>query len=238
MKIQRRTRMAYCWMKEIQECPPESQKTTNITDDAISIVFDKETRGRVRGLGFGVTPSKVGAFVQQNQTVKQLQAMVHNLQQEMQEMKYMFLQSMRQHNQQEQVGSGGIGRVVLGTKLVAIVISMMLKKKIGDFYNVNKHLATAQSNLKNVSRGDIRANTKCKLLHWCVDGLFAAEGRITSTDPNTKVHHVVLGGSCWKILSVVLEFWKSFSHVQILELYEIFILWLQFMYVTRAIREA
>ncbi|XP_042463879.1 exocyst complex component SEC3A-like isoform X1 [Zingiber officinale] len=30
-------------------------------------------------------------------------------------------------------------------------------------------------------------------------------------------------------LSVVLEFWKSFSHVQILELCEIFILWLQFI---------
>ncbi|KAG6495532.1 hypothetical protein ZIOFF_043358 [Zingiber officinale] len=80
-----------------------------MVDDAISIVFGKETRGRVRGLGFGVTPSKVGASVQQNQTVKQLQAMVHNLQQEMQEMKSMFLQSMRQQNQQEQVGSGGIG---------------------------------------------------------------------------------------------------------------------------------
>ncbi|KAG6536597.1 hypothetical protein ZIOFF_001655 [Zingiber officinale] len=60
----------------MQECPPESQKTTNIADDAISIVFGKETRGRVCGLGFGVTPSKIGASVQQNQTVKQLQAMV------------------------------------------------------------------------------------------------------------------------------------------------------------------
>ncbi|KAG6468048.1 hypothetical protein ZIOFF_072614 [Zingiber officinale] len=37
-----------------------------------------------------------------------------------------------------------------------------------------------------------------------------------------------------KILSVVLELWKSFSHVQILELCEIFILW----YVPRAIHEA
>ncbi|KAG6499841.1 hypothetical protein ZIOFF_039636 [Zingiber officinale] len=36
-----------------------------------------------------------------------------------------------------------------------------------------------------------------------------------------------------KTLSVVMEFWKSFSHVQILELCEIFILW----HVTRAIRE-
>ncbi|KAG6484086.1 hypothetical protein ZIOFF_060880 [Zingiber officinale] len=53
-----------------------------------------------------------------------------------------------------------------------------------------------QSNLRNVSRGDICANTKCKLLHWSTDELVVAEGRIASTDPNTKVHHVILGGSC------------------------------------------
>ncbi|XP_075484971.1 uncharacterized protein LOC142524766 [Primulina tabacum] len=43
-------------MKEIQECPPDSQNATNIVDDAISLVFGKEARGRVRGMGFVVTP--------------------------------------------------------------------------------------------------------------------------------------------------------------------------------------
>ncbi|XP_075506335.1 uncharacterized protein LOC142543150 isoform X3 [Primulina tabacum] len=96
-------------MKEIQECSPESQNTTNI-------VFGKEARGRVCGMGFGVTPSKVGASVKQNGTVQQLQTMVQSLQQQMQqnqleiqEMRSMFLQSMNQQNQQEQVASGGIG---------------------------------------------------------------------------------------------------------------------------------
>ncbi|XP_075500540.1 uncharacterized protein LOC142539151 [Primulina tabacum] len=89
-------------MKQIQECPTEFQNTTNIADDTISLVFGKEVRGRLRGMSFGVTPSKVGAYVQQNDTVKQLQDTVHNLQQEMQEMKSMFLQSTRQQNKQEQ----------------------------------------------------------------------------------------------------------------------------------------
>ncbi|XP_073034334.1 uncharacterized protein [Primulina eburnea] len=182
-------------MKKIQECPPESQNTTNIADDAISLVFGKETRGRVRGMGFGVTPSKVGAYVQQNGTVKQLQNMVHNLQQEMQEMKSMFLQSMRQQNQQEQVASGGIGSGI-GNEVGSNSDINIGAKKI---CNVKKHLATAQSNLKNVSCGDICPNSKCKLLDLSVDGLVVAEGRIASTDPNTKVHHVVLGRSCWKV---------------------------------------
>lgn len=52
--------------------------------------------------------------------------------------------------------------------------------------------------MNNVSRGDIADNTRCKLLHWSVDGV-VAEGRIASTDPKAKVHHVFLGGSCWKV---------------------------------------
>ena len=57
----------------------------------------------MRGLGFGITPSKTGACIQQNETIKQLQSMMNNFQQEMQEMRSMFLQSMRQRNDEEQV---------------------------------------------------------------------------------------------------------------------------------------
>ncbi|KAG6483673.1 hypothetical protein ZIOFF_060325 [Zingiber officinale] len=62
-----------------------------------------------------------------------------------------------------------------------------------------KEKGAVLSNLRNVSHGDIRANTKCKLLHWFVDELVVVEGRIASIVPNTKVHHVILGGSCWKV---------------------------------------
>ncbi|XP_075514032.1 uncharacterized protein LOC142549127 [Primulina tabacum] len=97
-------------MKQIQECPTESQNTTNNADDAISLVFYKEARGRVRGMGFGVTPSKVGAYVQQNDAVKQLQDMMHNLQQEM-----LLVVAMV---------------AVLGMKLVAIVISILVQREV------------------------------------------------------------------------------------------------------------
>ncbi|XP_075478826.1 uncharacterized protein LOC142519679 [Primulina tabacum] len=180
-------------MKEIQECPPESQNTTNIIDDAISLVFSKEARGRVHRMGFEVTPSKFGVFVKQNGTVQQLQTMVQSLQQlmqqnqlEMQEMRSMFLQSMNQQNQQEHVASGGIGSGIENEVGNNGDIDIGTKKN-GNFDHVS------QSNLRNVSLGDIRANTKCKLLHWCADELVVAEGRIASIDPNTKVHHVVLG---------------------------------------------
>lgn len=51
--------------------------------------------------------------------------------------------------------------------------------------------------MKNLSLHDARVNTKCKLRS--IDGLLVAEGRIASTDPKAKVHHVALGASCWKV---------------------------------------
>ncbi|XP_042400992.1 uncharacterized protein LOC121991029 [Zingiber officinale] len=177
-------------MKKILECPPESQNTTNIADDAISIVFGNEARGRVRGMGFGVTPSKVGASVQQNGMVQQLQTIVQNVQQqmqemrqqnqlEMQEMRSMFLQSMRQQNHPEQIASGGICSGI-GNEFGSNSDINIGAKKSDDFGHV------FQSNSRNASRGDICVNTKCKSLHWFADELVVAEGRIASTDPNTK----------------------------------------------------
>ncbi|KAG6531936.1 hypothetical protein ZIOFF_005772 [Zingiber officinale] len=46
--------------KEVKECPPKSLNTANIANDAISLVFGKESQGRVREMEFRVTPSKVG----------------------------------------------------------------------------------------------------------------------------------------------------------------------------------
>ncbi|KAG6506371.1 hypothetical protein ZIOFF_031694 [Zingiber officinale] len=151
-------------------------------------------------MGFGVIPSKVRASVQQNRTVQQLQTIVPNVQQqmeemrqqnqlEMQEMRSMFLQSMRQQNHLEQITSGGICSGI-GNDFGSNSDINIGVKKSDDFGHV------FQSNLRNVSHGDICANTKCKLLHWSADELVVAEGRIASTDPNTKVHHVTLGGSC------------------------------------------
>ncbi|XP_073304113.1 uncharacterized protein [Primulina huaijiensis] len=146
-------------------------------------------------MGFGVTPSKVGASLQQNGTIKQLQSMMHNLQQEVQQMRSIVFQNMRQQNEQEQVGSGGS----IGIENdIGSGCDINRLKKSANADNVNQHQVASQSNLKNVCDGDISENTKCKLLHWCGDGV-VAEGRIASTDPTVKVHHVPLSGSCWKV---------------------------------------
>ncbi|XP_075520555.1 uncharacterized protein LOC142553901 [Primulina tabacum] len=183
-------------MREIEECPLESLNTINIADDAIRLVFGKEARGRVRGMDFGVTPSKVGACIQQNGTIKQLQSMMNNFQQEMQEMRSIFLQSMRQKNDQEHVASGGINSGIGND--IGSSSDINGAKKIGNVNNVMQNVAIARTKFKNVNSEGIHDYTKCKLLHWCGDEV-VAEGRVASTDPKAKVHHIPLGGSCWKV---------------------------------------
>ncbi|XP_074586793.1 uncharacterized protein LOC141842649 [Curcuma longa] len=68
---------------------------------------------------------------------------------------------------------------------------------VGNYISGDNNIAV-QSKLKKMTAGDISVNAKCKLLHWSVDGV-VAEGRIASTDPKAKVHHVPLGGSYWKV---------------------------------------
>ncbi|XP_073295953.1 uncharacterized protein [Primulina huaijiensis] len=97
-------------------------------------------------MGFGVTPSKVGASLKQNGTIQQLQTTVQSLQQqmkqnqlEMQEMRSMFLQNMNKQNQQEQVASGGIGNEVGGNGDIDIG-----SKKNGNFDHVSQKVELHQ----------------------------------------------------------------------------------------------
>ncbi|KAG6470564.1 hypothetical protein ZIOFF_071638 [Zingiber officinale] len=90
---------------------------------------------------------------------QQMQEMRQQNQLEMQEMRSMFLQSMRQQNHPEQIASGDICSDI-GNDFGSNSDINIGAKNSGGFGH------SFQSNLRNVSRGDICANTKCKLLHW------------------------------------------------------------------------
>lgn len=44
-------------------------------------------------------------------------------------------------------------------------------------------------------------NARCQLLNWYAfdEEEVIAEGKIASTDPRVKVHHMPLGRDCWKV---------------------------------------
>ena len=62
-----------------------------IANDAVTQVIGKEHRGRVRGLGFGVTPTKVQAAVIGKKTTMQLQEEMNNLKQQFIELQTQFV---------------------------------------------------------------------------------------------------------------------------------------------------
>ncbi|KAL5776265.1 hypothetical protein ACOSP7_009191 [Xanthoceras sorbifolium] len=55
----------------VSTCPPNDN---NINEDSLAKVLGAEKRGRVRGLGFGATPSRVQTQIQSGGRVKQLEA--------------------------------------------------------------------------------------------------------------------------------------------------------------------
>ena len=65
-------------------------KTKSVKDDAVAQVLGKEHRGRVRGLGLGVTPTKVHAAVIGKTTTMQLQQEMKDLRQPVKELQNAF----------------------------------------------------------------------------------------------------------------------------------------------------
>ncbi|RXI03054.1 hypothetical protein DVH24_003132 [Malus domestica] len=67
--------------------------------------------------------------------------------------------------------------------------------------------ATSQLQLVGILQG-----SSCKLLNWLENGQVVATGEIESTNPEAKVHHMVLGPNCWKV-------WVTVVRVENISLY-------------------
>ncbi|KAL5821043.1 hypothetical protein ACOSQ3_022925 [Xanthoceras sorbifolium] len=82
-------------------CPPNDN---NINEDSLAKVLGAEKRGRVRGLGFGATPSRVQTQIQSGGRVKQLEAELEATNDQVASLKKMINMIMKQ-NDQSQHGS-------------------------------------------------------------------------------------------------------------------------------------
>ncbi|KAL5759665.1 hypothetical protein ACOSQ2_018503 [Xanthoceras sorbifolium] len=151
-------------------------KTTIIREDAVSQVLGNEHRGRVRGLGFGVTPTRVQVAVIGKQTTTQLQEEMKTLRQQVAEMKSALLTMQRQY-------SSASNRQ--GSNEIAKIIESSLK-------------STPAVSINEVDTSSQKGK-KCKLLHWIGSGEVVAEAEIECTNPQTLVHHMILGPDHWKI---------------------------------------
>ncbi|TXG53795.1 hypothetical protein EZV62_019051 [Acer yangbiense] len=193
-----------------------------ISDDAVAQVVGKEHRGRVRGLGFGVTPTKVQASVVGKKTTMQLQENMNNLKQQFIELQNAFV------NMQANVGGANVGgATVEGRTHTSSLHHQLQYSSASNREGNSKGVKIVKSSSKAVAStsqiGDSqRESNKCKLLHWIGSGEVVAEAEIDCTDPTASVHHMILGPYCWrvcvkKILVSKVPLMRPTSDLQILE---------------------
>ncbi|KAL5855036.1 hypothetical protein ACOSQ4_004838 [Xanthoceras sorbifolium] len=63
-----------------------ANQSTSILDDIVSQVLGKEDHGQVRGLGSGITPTRVNASVASKQTTTRLRSEMNILKQQLQDL--------------------------------------------------------------------------------------------------------------------------------------------------------
>lgn len=78
------------------ECPPNDN---NVNDDAIARVLGRDKRGQVRGLGFGVTPSKIDGQIHSEQKVRVLELKLKETNDMVAKMQEMMAQVMKQNEE-------------------------------------------------------------------------------------------------------------------------------------------
>ncbi|KAL5732386.1 hypothetical protein ACOSQ2_032078 [Xanthoceras sorbifolium] len=145
-------------------------QATSISDDAVSQVLGKEHRGRVRGLGGGITPTKVNASVVGKQTTTQLR-------EEMKKQNKRHEDEMKR--QQDEMNA----------------VKQQLKGLQSFVFNMQSISKASTSHMD----GSSEKGKKCKLLHWMGNGEVVAEVEIDCTDPQAMVHHMILGPDCWRV---------------------------------------
>ncbi|KAL2512994.1 Transposase 23 domain-containing protein [Abeliophyllum distichum] len=158
-------------MKNIEYCAQSISDTPgedSIRDDAIARILGPKNRGRVRGLRFGTTPSKVDAQIQSTGRVRALESQLQT-------------QSEKMETLEEKVE-------------VLLKLSQQNQNKNAE--DINSHAFTPQSQQgSGFHGGNEQENRSCQLLYWYkFEGdEVVAEGKIASTDPSAKMHHMPLG---------------------------------------------
>ncbi|KAL6272128.1 hypothetical protein ACE6H2_022820 [Prunus campanulata] len=176
-------------LKDIKMCNESKENPplrNSIRDDAIARVIGPESRGRVRGLGFGATPSRVDAIIQGSGRVKELESVVKSQSQRMQlieaKLEAFIKMSQEPHNKnvEDMISAHACTQLQQGSRHVQ-----------DKSYNVNSRCGQSS----NLEYG------RCQLLHWYNFELdqVVAEGQIASTNPSVKVHHMPFGRDCWKV---------------------------------------
>lgn len=184
-------------MAQIQQfkSTQSSSQTLSIKDDALSQILGPERNGRVRAMGFGITPSQMSVHTHQSKRIHELENHVSGLTAKLDHLTNLFMQTIS--------ARGDGNEKVMSPR---------------DYTPQSQHGSTNFNVSTNLRAGD--APKKCKLLNWQRNAV--AEGTLSSTDPNALVHHVTLGKDNWKVwvdvaLDPTAQLWKPTSEMSIIQ---------------------
>ncbi|KAA0032201.1 Plant transposase [Cucumis melo var. makuwa] len=152
--------------------------SSSIIDDAISRVLGPD-QTYVRGLGFGVTLSKVSTSIQKDKTITSLEKKCDNLTSDVDELKSVVASLLKDKEKTSDDNSNH------------------LVKRVPSSTHIRTPTPTPIIN----SPPSVTTNTphKCLLLDWIGSGEVIAEGRWSSNDPSVLVHHVPLGPNAVRV---------------------------------------
>ncbi|KAK9177819.1 hypothetical protein WN943_027008 [Citrus x changshan-huyou] len=161
---------------EYQEIDNNPKENNDIRNDVVAKAYGSEKRGRVRARGFGVTPTAENLHNRSTQKVRELESQLHTQSQRVEILEQKFEQ----------------------------MTAFMLKQNLGRPDHVmSAHECTPRSQQGSGTMHENLEleNASCQLLHWYLDDPVevVAEGKVASTDPKARVHHMPLGRDCWKV---------------------------------------
>ncbi|KAL5856716.1 hypothetical protein ACOSQ3_004174 [Xanthoceras sorbifolium] len=200
-------------IKQLEEI--SGNQATSISDDAVSQVLGKEHRGRVRGLGGGVTPTRVNASVVGKQTTTQLREEMkkqnkrHEDEMKRQQDEMNALKQQLKDLQSFVFNMQVTFSISIEIQCVLKFYILFLKQQYSSASNLsggNKCLNIAGTSAKSFSKastshmdGSSEKEKKCKLLHWMGNGEVVAEAEVDCRDPQAVVHGMILGPDCWRV---------------------------------------
>ncbi|KAM1857600.1 hypothetical protein ACFX14_007691 [Malus domestica] len=264
-------------IKLVNEMP--TTDNGSIKDDALSQALGPEHRGRLRGGGYGVTPSRYDAQTYASMSNRELRDRLQNVEGKLQEVFDLVLAKQQNEGNGKETNTndaiqvstnrpqGGcidLQRTKNGVKQVpnsSYQVSRSSphlqcnKKSAPEANDGSRHTSKASSQIQcdrrsaheaddasrqaskassqrsspNIERDNIKRKegskatsqlqpvgilrgSSCKLLNWLGNGQVVATGEIESTNPEAKVHHMVLGPNCWKV-------WVTVVRVENISLY-------------------
>ncbi|KAM1262744.1 hypothetical protein ACFX13_028508 [Malus domestica] len=244
----------------------------SIKDDALSQALGPEHRGRLRGGGYGVTPSRYDAQTYASMSNRELRDRLQNVEGKLREVFDLVLAKQQNEGNGKETNTndaiqvstnrpqGGcidLQRTKNGVKQVpnsSYQVSRSSpqlqcnKKSAPEANDGSRHTSKASSQIQcdrrsaqeaddasrqaskassqrsspNIKRDNIKRKegskatsqlqpvgilrgSSCKLLNWLRNGQVVATGEIESTNPEAKVHHMVLGPDCWKVWVTVVK---------------------------------